>query len=150
MNLAVKPKQLEQRGGAHYSEAAVNLIDSLYNGDGKIHYVNVRNNGAMADLPDNVAIEANCRVTQWDAKPMNVGHMDTMIKGQLQLMKAYEELTIEAGVHGDYLKGLQALTINPLVNDYDKAKAVFDDMLVQHAEHLPQFTEKIAELTKIK
>lgn len=148
-NLVVKPKELELRGGAYYSEAAVNLIDSLHNGDGEIHYVNIRNNGAISDLPDNAAIEVNCRVTEWDAKPLNVGPMkDTMLKGHLQLMKAFEELTIEAGVEGNYLKAIQALTINPLVNDYDKAKNVLDDMLVQNEEYLPQFKEEIAKLKR--
>ncbi len=148
LNLADKPKQLEKRGGAHYSEAAVNLIDSLFNGDGKIHYVNVANNGTIADLPDNVAIECNCRVTEWGATPLNIGKLPLMLKGQLQIMKAFEELTIEAAVTGDYLKAIQALTINPLVNDYDKAKAVLDDMLVVHEKYLPQFKKKIEELKR--
>lgn len=139
--LAVKPKQLEERGGAHYSEAAVNLIDSLYNGDGKIHYVNVRNNGTIPSLPADVAIECNCVVTHRGALPVTVGELETSIRGQISLMKAYEELIIQAGVNGDYLAAIEALTINPLVNDSNKAKAVLDDMLVANQEYLPQFSE---------
>lgn len=145
VNLAVKPKQLEARGGAHYSEAAVNLIDSLYNGNGKIHYVNVRNNGTISELPDNVAIECNCIVTEAGARPLNVGHLELSVRGQISLMKAYEELVIEGGVTGDYGAVLKALTINPLVNDSDKAKAVLDDMLHANKEYLPQFEEWFAQ-----
>ncbi|MFD2306946.1 6-phospho-beta-glucosidase [Enterococcus termitis] len=139
--LAIKPKQLEERGGAHYSEAAVNLIDSIYNGDGKIHYVNVRNNGTLPELPDNTAIECNCVVTHRGALPVTVGKLETSIRGQISLMKAYEELVIEAGVTGDYAAALKALTINPLVNDSDKARAVLQDMLWANQDYLPQFSE---------
>src|SRR5690606_32401495 len=50
-NLAVKPKQLEERGGAFYSDAACNLINSIYNNKRDIQVVNVRNNGAISGLP---------------------------------------------------------------------------------------------------
>lgn len=143
--LAVKPKQLEERGGAHYSEAAVNLIDSIYNGDGKIHYVNVRNNGTLPELPDNTAIECNCVVTHRGALPITVGQLETSVRGQISLMKAYEELVIEAGVTGDYLAALKALTINPLVNDSDKAGAVLKDMLWANQNYLPQFSQWFEE-----
>ncbi|WP_086349556.1 6-phospho-beta-glucosidase [Candidatus Enterococcus clewellii] len=143
--LAVKPKQLEERGGAHYSEAAVNLIDSIYNGDGKIHYVNVRNNGTLPELPDNTAIECNCVVTHRGALPVTIGKLETSVRGQISLMKAYEELVIEAGVTGNYLAALKALTINPLVNDSDKAQAVLTDMLWANQAYLPQFKQWFEE-----
>lgn len=146
VNLKVKPKQLEQRGGAHYSEAAVNLIDSLYNDDGAVHFVNVRNNGTISDLPDDVAIECCCSVHKWGAQPFNLGNLELSMRGQVSLMKAYEELTVQAGVNGDYNSAIKALAINPLVNDGDKAKAVLDDMLIANKDYLPQFKEKIAEL----
>lgn len=147
-NLAVKPKQLEERGGAHYSEAAVNLIDSIYNGDGEIHYVNVRNNGTISDLPDNTAIECNCMVTHDGAKPLTVGKLETSVRGQISLMKAYEELIIQAGVTGDYSAALKAFTINPLINDSEKAKAVLVNMLWENQEYLPQFNEWFEKMRK--
>lgn len=143
--LAVKPKQLELRGGAHYSEAAVNLIDSIFNGDGSIHYVNVRNNGTISYLPDDVAIECNCVVTEAGAQPLTVGDMERSVTGQISLMKAYEELIIEAGVKGDYLSALKGYTINPLINDADKARAVLNDMLWANKEYLPQFEAWFSE-----
>ena len=62
--LDVKPKQLEQRGGAHYSDAACNLIASLYSNSGDIQYVNVRNNGAISNLPADSAVEIACVITR--------------------------------------------------------------------------------------
>lgn len=42
--LDVKPKQLEMRGGAKYSDAACNLIASIYTDKRDIQYVDVQNN----------------------------------------------------------------------------------------------------------
>jgi 6-phospho-beta-glucosidase len=65
--------------------------------------------------------------------------MTPKIRGLLQIVKAYEELTVEAAVHGDYNAGLQALTIHPLVGSIDVAKKILDDILEENREYLPQF-----------
>ena len=57
----------------------------------------------------------------------------------MQLVKAYEELTVQAGVNGDYKAGLQALTIHPLVPSFDKAKRILADILRENKEYLPQY-----------
>lgn len=62
-DLHVKPKQLEERGGAHYSDAACSVIDSIYNDRGDIQYVDVRNNGAVSNLPAESAIECAAVIT---------------------------------------------------------------------------------------
>ncbi|PMU50928.1 6-phospho-beta-glucosidase, partial [Pseudomonas sp. GP01-A3] len=46
-NLSNKPPQLEKRGGAYYSDAAVRLISSIYNDKGDIQPVNTKNNGSI-------------------------------------------------------------------------------------------------------
>ncbi|SHJ16533.1 6-phospho-beta-glucosidase [Clostridium amylolyticum] len=138
-NLNIKPPQLAKRGGAHYSEAAVNLINSIYNDKKDIQYVNIRNNGAILDLPEDVAIECNCVIDKNGAHPIHIGHLETSMRGLTQVVKAYEELTIEAAVSGDYNQALKALTIHPLVNDSIKAKKVLDDILEENKEYLPQY-----------
>ncbi len=47
VNLNVKPKELEKRGGAHYSDAACDLINSIYNDKHDIQVVNTLNQGAI-------------------------------------------------------------------------------------------------------
>src|SRR5205085_761122 len=49
--LDTKPKLLEERGGAFYSDAAAALIASLHDGRGDVQVVNVRNEGAIPNLP---------------------------------------------------------------------------------------------------
>ncbi|MNB83645.1 putative 6-phospho-beta-glucosidase [compost metagenome] len=138
--LTSKPPQLEKRGGAYYSEAAVQLMKSIYNDTGDIQTVNVRNQGIIPCLPDNVAIEVNCVIKSDGPHALSLSHpLPPQIRGLLQVVKAYEELTVEAAVHGDYAAALQALTIHPLVGDEQTAKALLNDLLEQNAGFLPQF-----------
>jgi 6-phospho-beta-glucosidase len=57
----------------------------------------------------------------------------------MQCVKAYEKLTVEAGLKGDRDAALAALLTNPLIGDYARAKGVFDEMLEAHKEYLPRF-----------
>lgn len=138
-NLAVKPKQLAERGGAHYSDAACSLIDSIFNSRGDIQTVNVLNNGANLDLPDNAVIERNCVIDGRGAHPLHIGHVPAQIRGLLQVVKAYEQLTVKAAVFGDRDAALQALTIHPLVNSAARAQKVLRDILAENSAYLPEF-----------
>lgn len=137
--LKQKPSQLEQRGGAYYSDVAVSLISAIYNDKQEVQPVNVRNNGAISDLPDNVVIETNSVIDNKGGHPLTIGKLPTEISGLIQAVKSYEELTIEAGVEGDYEKALKALVANPLVPSVEKAKKLTNEILEKNKEYLPQF-----------
>lgn len=137
--LDTKPAQLASRGGARYSDAACSLIDSIYNNKKDIQTVNVLNCGTNADLPYHAVIERNCVIDANGAHPLHIGHTPLKIRGLLQTVKAYEQLTIEAAVTGNYEAALQALTIHPLVNSATVARSILDDILAENKEYLPQF-----------
>jgi len=145
-NLSIKPPQLAERGGAHYSDAACSLINSIYNNKGDLQTVNVRNNGTNVDLPENVVIERNCIIDSQGAHPLTLGHTPLKVRGLLQVVKAYEELTIEAAVHGDYSCALQALTIHPLIPSSTIAKKLLDDIIRENRAFLPEFKDLNLEL----
>lgn len=113
--LNVKPNQLEKRGGAYYSEAACSLINSIYNDKRDIQPVNTRNNGAIASIPDESAIEINCVITKEGPRPIAIGDLPVAVRGLVQQIKSFERMAAEAAVTGDYHKALVAMTINPLV-----------------------------------
>jgi len=138
-NLAEKPEALSKRGGALYSEAAVRLISSLHNDRRDIQCVDTTNRGALSDLPADSVVEVSCVITRHGPRPITIGPLPPQLRGLLQQVKAYEELTIEAAVTGDRSAALQALIANPIVPSARVAKALLDDLLEAHAEHLPQF-----------
>lgn len=139
--LAIKPKQLEMRGGAKYSDAACNLIQSIYNNTGDIQYVDVRNNGAIADLPMDSAVEVACRITADGPKPVATGALKLPISGYVHMMKSFERLVCEAAVTGDRDLAVTALNINPLCPSDALANIVVDELIEAHKEYLPQFTK---------
>lgn len=99
-NLDVKPKQLEQRGGARYSDAACNLIESIHTNRGDIQYVDVRNNGCIEGLPSGSAVEVACRITANGPQPIATGELKPRIAGYVQMMKGFERMVVEAAITG--------------------------------------------------
>lgn len=142
-NLAIKPPQLEKRGGAYYSDAAVRLITSIYNDKRDIQPVNTMNNGAIASIPHDSAVEISCVITKDGPKPIAMGDLPVQVRGLVQQIKSFERISAEAAVTGDYNKAVLALTINPLVASDKLAKQIVDEMLEAHKEHLPQFFKAV-------
>lgn len=138
-DLKEKPEQLSKRGGALYSEAAVSLIDSIYNNRSRIHVVNVQNSSTIPDLPEDSVIETNCVIDSSGAHPISCGHLPLNVKGLVQQVKSYEELTIKAAVTGNRKDALMALVNNPLVHDAGTAEFILHDILDANKEHLPNF-----------
>ena len=134
-----KPKQLEERGGAHYSDAACSLIDSIVNDRGDIQYVDVRNGGAVSSLPAESAIECAAMITADGPKPLAVGELSPAINGSIQTIKSFERLVAEAAVTGNRDLLVAALVANPLCDSDAAANAVIDGLLEAHKAYLPKF-----------
>lgn len=145
-DLNIKPKQLEERGGTYYSDAACELICAIVNDSRKVMVVSTQNNGAIHDLPYDCIVEVTSVITSHGPEPFNWGKCTSSMRGWLQLMKAMEELTIDAAVSGDYGKALQAFALNPLIRSGRNAQKMLDEMLVANKEYLPQFKAVIADL----
>ncbi|MGN9165931.1 6-phospho-beta-glucosidase [Tissierellaceae bacterium HCP3S3_D8] len=145
-DLKEKPEELSKRGGAHYSDAACEMISSIYNDKRNIMEVNTKNRGALPDLPYDSVVEVSSVITSHGPMPINFGKLNSAARGHIQIMKAMEELTIEAAVTGNYGKALQAFTLNPLVPGGNIAKELLDEMLIAHKDHLPQFKDAIEAL----
>lgn len=142
LNLKEKPKELEKRGGAYYSDAACNLIASMYNDTKDIQPVNTINRGAISNLPLDAAVEISCVITKAGPRPLAFGPLPPAVNGLVQSIKSFEQIASDAAVTGDYNTALVAMTINPLVRDEAKAKVILDEMLEAHKQYLPNFFKK--------
>ncbi len=139
-SLKEKPAVLDKRGGALYSEAAVSVVDAIENDKNEVHVVDVKNNGALSFMDKNDVIEVKCIINKNGATPLKLNNFDNQhIIGLMQAVKAFEKLTVKAGIEGDYNAALGALLTHPLIGDYYKAKNVLDEMLEANKEFLPQF-----------
>ncbi|GAA0103046.1 6-phospho-beta-glucosidase [Paraclostridium bifermentans] len=140
-NLDIKPPQLEKRGGAYYSDAACNLISSIYNDKRDIQVVNTINNGAIRNFKDNQAVEVSSVITKNGPKPLSIGYLPDAVDGLVSQIKSFEMLAAKAAVYGDYDAAYLALCINPLIPSDDLAKTILDEMMEAHKEYLPQFNK---------
>lgn len=140
-NLDIKPPQLEKRGGAYYSDAACNLISSIYNDKRDIQVVNTINNGAIRNFKDNQAVEVSSVITKNGPKPLSIGYLPDAVDGLVSQIKSFEMLAAKAAVYGDYNAAYLALCINPLIPSDDLAKTILDEMMKAHKDYLPQFNK---------
>jgi len=138
-NLTEKPELLERRGGAYYSEAAAELVASLAAGTGDVQVVNVRNGGAIPNLPLDDVVEVAATIDAEGAHPLPVAPLSEEMLGLVQHAKAYERLTIRAATSGDRVLALRALLSNPLVPDYPTASGLLAAILDANRDHLPRF-----------
>jgi 6-phospho-beta-glucosidase len=137
-----KPELLERRGGAYYSEAAAALIQSLYTGDGAVHAVNVRNRGAIPNLPNDDVVELSARVGRDGATPIPTEPLAPEMRALVLHAKEYERLAIEAALSGDDDVALRALLANPLVPGAEAALGLRDALIEANLPYLPRFVAR--------
>ncbi|MBA8991322.1 6-phospho-beta-glucosidase [Curtobacterium pusillum] len=136
-SVVTKPVELEQRGGAYYSEAAIDVLSSILGDRGDVQVLNVRNDGTFPFLPDDHVIEVPARVTRQAITPLPVAALDADMAGLVSHVAGYERLALDAAVHGGRDRVLRAMWAHPLVGQVDKAEKLTDLLLAANAEHLP-------------
>jgi 6-phospho-beta-glucosidase len=132
-----KPELLGQRGGAFYSEAAVALLASLVNDTGDVQVVNLRNAGTLPFLPDEAVIEVPAVVKGTGPVPVPVAPVNPLLGGLIAQASAYEELAVDAALHGGADRVVKALLANPLVGQYEQASELAGKLIAENASFLP-------------
>ncbi|MFD8332736.1 6-phospho-beta-glucosidase [Streptomyces solisilvae] len=131
-----KPELLGKRGGAFYSEAAVDLTSSLLRDTGEVRIVNTLNRGTLPFLPDDAVIEVPASVDAQGAKPLPVRPLEPLFAGLVANVTAYEHLALEAALKGGRERVFQALLSHPLIGQIEYAEKLTDDLIAHNREHL--------------
>jgi 6-phospho-beta-glucosidase len=137
-----KPELLEKRGGAFYSEAAVDLIARLAGtGAGaraaEVQVVNVRNRGRLPFLSGDAVIEVPATVTPKGAEPLPVPSLEPLFAGLVAHVSAYEELALEAALRGGTGRVADALLAHPLIGQAALAGDLARRLVDANRPHLP-------------
>jgi 6-phospho-beta-glucosidase len=141
-----KPELLEQRGGAYYSEAAVQLAAALLGRDPSTasgsdvpttQVVNLRNDGTLPFLPDDAVIEVPAHVDGSGVVANPVAPLPPLYAGLVAAVTAYEHLALEAALHGGYQRVFEALLAHPLVGQVDRAHGLADRLVAHNRDYLP-------------
>jgi 6-phospho-beta-glucosidase len=134
-----KPDLLMQRGGAYYSEAAINLLGGLFDDDGSVQVVDVRNNQLFPHLDADAVIEVPAHVGKAGAVPLAVPALPPHQAGLVAHVAAYEALAVSAAISGDRDIAFRALLTHPLIGQSGRAEQLLADILAANREHLPAF-----------
>jgi 6-phospho-beta-glucosidase len=128
-SLTEKPALLEQRGGAFYSEAAIQLLASLTADTGDVQVVDVRNHGTLAGLAEDDVVEVPARIGAAGAQPLPQSPLAPELLGLVQHVATYERLAAAAAASGDRDRARLALMAHPLVREYELADGLLDPLL---------------------
>ncbi|MFI6849430.1 6-phospho-beta-glucosidase [Kitasatospora sp. NBC_00085] len=136
--LDTKPELLGKRGGAFYSEAAVQLIAALLGtgGSTSVQVVNTRNDGVLPFLPDDAVIEVPAEVDAAGVRPRPQRPVEPLYAGLIAGVTAYEHLALDAALHGGRDRVFDALLAHPLVGQIELADRLTDRLLAHNREHL--------------
>jgi 6-phospho-beta-glucosidase len=141
-SLTTKPKLLELRGGAYYSEAATQLIASLATGNGDAQVVDIRNEGTIAGLADDDVVELPARIEAHGPVPLRQSPLAPELLGLVQHVAAYERLAVAAALSGDRVLVHKALLAHPLIGQVPQADELVEALLTSGAEYLPRFRQE--------
>ncbi|MGW3174059.1 6-phospho-beta-glucosidase [Streptomyces sp. NPDC001153] len=132
-----KPALLARRGGAYYSEAAVDLAAALLGGGGSPYQVvNAFNRGTLPFLPDDAVIEVQAAVGPAGPVPLPVPEPAPLFTGLIANVTAYEDLALEAALRGGRDRVFRALLAHPLIGQHAYADALTDQLIAHNREHL--------------
>lgn len=116
----------------------VDLAYAISHNTGEIFLCMHENNGTIENLSSGMMLESPVRVGINGVEPLTVGPVKTFYKGLLENQYAYEKLTVDANLEGSYQKAVQALTLNRVVDDFDKAKELLDDYIKVNKDYWPE------------
>jgi len=135
--LNTKPRLLTERGGAFYSEAALDLVESLVTDRGDVQVVDVRNQGTFSFLPDDAVIEVPARVDAQGATPLPLNTpLDPLFAGLIAHTAGYEELALAAALLGGRDRVFTALLAHPLIGQIDQAQRLTDSLIAANRSYL--------------
>ena len=129
----------ERRGHRVLDDPIFSLVSAIHNNKNQVHIVDIPCGGCVAGFSPEMVLEMPARVGSQGANPIPIPEISPEVRGLMQLLKAYEQLTIEAAVTGSYEAALQALIAHPLVMSYEKAQPLLDEILAVNKAYLPDY-----------
>jgi len=118
--------------GEGYAGVALDIIEALEGGAPIRTGLNVRNDGAIADLRADDVVEVSCRVDRDGVHPLPAGKMPEAQSYLVQSVKHYERLTVAAIRERSRALAVEALVAHPLVLSYSRAEPLVDNYLKAH------------------
>lgn len=115
---------------------AITFNDNFYH-----HQLNLPNHGRIPNLPHDAIVETPGVISGMGINGLNMPALPEPIAELCRRELAYSSIVVDACTSGDRDLALQALLLDPNVNDIDRARAILDEFIQVFAENLPQFNQ---------
>jgi len=133
-------KESAEKLRSERSEGIPEVIEGVhFNLNTFVHQLNLPNDGFIPNLPKDAIVEGPGVSCGIGLRGLNMPPLPEPIAELCRRELAYSSLVVDACYHGDKDLALQALLLDPTVNDIDTARAILDEFLTEFAEYLPQF-----------
>jgi len=117
---------------------AVRVIEATV---GNLRYLEfaVQNKKLMHDLPDNTIIEVPALIDLNEIQPIYIGKLSDGITCMLYTQAIIQRLSVDAAIEGDKEKALQAMLLDPVVDEFENARKCLNELLEVHSDLLSRF-----------
>jgi 6-phospho-beta-glucosidase len=109
------------RAATGYHRIALDVIEALCQSEPRRVVVNVKNRGAIADLPDDDIVETPCLISNRDIIPESRASLPEAVRGLVLSVKAYEHAAIAAAVDGSAATAQKAMLLYPPIGEWEPA-----------------------------
>ncbi len=131
-------KAIEDKPLKPSAELAVPIMESLLCGvKHDLAAINIRNNGAIPNLPDDMVVEVPATSDGSGWKAVNVPPLPEPVAATIRLYGSIHKLLVEAYAGESKEKLLQAVLLEPTVHSYRSAVQMVDEMIGLQKELLP-------------
>lgn len=139
--MASGQKSLDALRDVH-TERAESMIAALWEGTNEYDYaVNIPNTGGyIANLPANAIVEVPAILGLHGIQGVPVGELPRIPAAFCARQVDIVELAVQAIVEGDTTLALQALAMDPMMDDLSIARNLLEDGLKRFSKYLPQFS----------
>lgn len=111
-------------------ERVVPIIEGILTDSGYVEEaVNIPNKGLISDLPDWLVVEVPATVDKNGIHGIPMGKLPSGYAGLLMNQVAVHNMTAEAVINKSKAAALQALLVDPMVNNYNGIEAMLDTMI---------------------
>lgn len=117
---------------------ASEIIEAMWTGKRRRFNVNVRNNGAVPNMPDDALLELPCILDLNEAQPLPFGPFPRPILGMIQRVLDEHELAVEAAVTCDKKLLRRALISSMVAVSIPDCDRVMEELLRLERPYLPK------------
>ena len=144
INRLIEGKEKLKVKGELSGEGAMRIIEGIITNSGHTELqVNLPNEGQVSNLLSDAVVETPAVVNSSGVHPIHIGFLPKGLAAICNIQILVQNLVVEAAVHGDKQKALQALFADPVVQDNIAAEKAFNELFEAHKDFLPQFDKTL-------